>query len=233
MKAEGKSAPEAPGFRIFGHRGLPHRIPENTVASIEAALDAGADGCETDVRLLADDLLALFHDDDRLGRPAETYSHAALGAIEGEITLLSSLRPLADRGLLILEIKRSGCERELLESLSGWPPCVISSFDHLLLRTLRRLGAPFELGAIFSGRLIETAQYLQSLGATWFFPELRHVDGPLVDECRAASIRVVPWTADRPDQWDLLRRLGCYGVITNLADEAVRWREKKTLNDLR
>ncbi|HVT05073.1 MAG TPA: glycerophosphodiester phosphodiesterase [Thermoanaerobaculia bacterium] len=226
MKAEGNSALSSAEFHIFGHRGLPHHIRENTASSIEAALEAGADGCETDLRYLADGSLVLFHDDEREGRAVETLSRAELGGIEGEITLLSEIRPLADRGLLILEVKRRGDEAKLLEALSGWPRCVVSSFDHLLIRTLRELGAPFELGAILSGRLTETSSYLESLGASWFFPEHRLVDGPLVDECRNAGIRVVPWTTDRPERWELLRGLGCYGVITNVADEAVQWRRE-------
>src|SRR5919201_966059 len=47
---------------IFGHRGSPRRFPENTIASFEEALRAGADGFETDLRLLADGAAVLFHD---------------------------------------------------------------------------------------------------------------------------------------------------------------------------
>jgi len=224
MKAEGNSYLEKAPFRIFGHRGLPRRIRENTALSIAAALSAGADGCEMDLRELADRSVVLFHDHERDNRPVESFSRPELAAIEGDLTELSEVLPLATRGLLILEIKRRGWEAGLLKALTGWPPCIVSSFDHTLIRALRELEAPFELGAILSGRLTETASYLQRIGATWFFPELSHVDYLLVGECAAAGIRVVPWTADRPDQWTLLRDYGCYGVITNVADAAVKWR---------
>ena len=51
-------------FLIFGHRGSPRRFPENTIASFDEALRAGADGFETDLRRLADDTAILFHDDE-------------------------------------------------------------------------------------------------------------------------------------------------------------------------
>ena len=51
-------------FLIFGHRGSPKRFPENTLASFEEALRAGADGFETDLRMLADRSVILFHDDE-------------------------------------------------------------------------------------------------------------------------------------------------------------------------
>jgi glycerophosphoryl diester phosphodiesterase len=56
-------------MRIIGHRGTPscHHHPENTLQSIHAALDAGADGVEIDVRATRDGVLVLAHDPD-LGR---------------------------------------------------------------------------------------------------------------------------------------------------------------------
>ena len=51
-------------FLILGHRGSPKRFPENTIASFDEALRAGADGFETDLRLLSDRIAVLFHDDE-------------------------------------------------------------------------------------------------------------------------------------------------------------------------
>jgi glycerophosphoryl diester phosphodiesterase len=56
-------------MRIIGHRGTPScpHHPENTLQSIRAALDAGADGVEIDVQATRDGVLVLAHDPD-LGR---------------------------------------------------------------------------------------------------------------------------------------------------------------------
>src|SRR3712207_1806426 len=56
-------------MRIIGHRGTPSCSlhPENTLQSIRAALDAGADGVEVDVQATRDGVLVLAHDPD-LGR---------------------------------------------------------------------------------------------------------------------------------------------------------------------
>jgi len=54
--------------RILAHRGSPATsASENTIAAVTAALDAGADGVEVDLRLSADGVLVLSHDAD-LGR---------------------------------------------------------------------------------------------------------------------------------------------------------------------
>lgn len=51
--------------RILAHRGSPSaRTAENTVGSITAALHAGADGVEVDLRLSSDGVLVVCHDPD-------------------------------------------------------------------------------------------------------------------------------------------------------------------------
>lgn len=49
-------------LRIGGHRGAPDAAPENTLVGFAAAVSAGVDYIETDVRRTADDVLVLFHD---------------------------------------------------------------------------------------------------------------------------------------------------------------------------
>jgi glycerophosphoryl diester phosphodiesterase len=47
---------------VVGHRGAPHRFPENTMASFRQALDDGANGLELDLCLTKDRKIAVFHD---------------------------------------------------------------------------------------------------------------------------------------------------------------------------
>ncbi len=54
---------------VLGHRGIAwnrpgNPLPENTIVSIEAALEAGADGVEVDIVKTADDVIVLRHDDN-------------------------------------------------------------------------------------------------------------------------------------------------------------------------
>lgn len=49
---------------LVAHRGYPARLPENTLPSIEAALQAGARYLEVDVQLSRDREVVLFHDRD-------------------------------------------------------------------------------------------------------------------------------------------------------------------------
>jgi glycerophosphoryl diester phosphodiesterase len=56
-----------PGSQIIAHRGYSARAPENTLAALEAALAAGADAVEFDIRTAACGTPVLFHD-PMLGR---------------------------------------------------------------------------------------------------------------------------------------------------------------------
>ena len=49
---------------LIAHRGYSSKYPENTLASIEAALSAGAKFVEFDVQMMADDEFILMHDDN-------------------------------------------------------------------------------------------------------------------------------------------------------------------------
>lgn len=59
---------------LYGHRGAPRELPENTMASFARALELGVDALETDAHLTSDGHLVLHHDPEGLrtaGIPVE------------------------------------------------------------------------------------------------------------------------------------------------------------------
>lgn len=213
-------------FLIFGHRGSPRRFPENTLASFEETLRAGADGFETDLRLLSDRNAVLYHDDDLGEDEIESLTLEQCAERGALIDRLDTLSMFAERTTMILEVKRSRWEEALIEAVRDWPNIVIASFDHSVVVELRRRGIAAALGITVSGYIVDTADYAARLGATWFFPNYHYVDAGLVASCHDRGIKVVPWTANRPHQWDRLRDIGCDGVITDDPEGAVAWRAK-------
>jgi glycerophosphoryl diester phosphodiesterase len=212
-------------FLIFGHRGSPKRFPENTLASFDEALRAGADGFETDLRLLSDRTAVLFHDDELDEAEVETLTFTQCAERGAMVERLSDLARYAGRTRMILEVKRSRWEETLLEHVSAWPDSVIASFDHSLIASLRSRNADVALGITFHGYIVGVAEYAERLGATWCFPNVHYVDEEMVTTLHERGIRVVPWTSNRRHQWERLRELGCDGVITDLPEEAVQWRD--------
>lgn len=94
-------------MQVVGHRGSRVPGPENTVAAVEAALRAGADGVELDIRRSADGDLVCVHDAriPRLGGRA-VIRRSTRELTERGIPLLHDMLDVwAGRGRLILEIK--------------------------------------------------------------------------------------------------------------------------------
>ena len=211
-------------FLVFGHRGSPRRFPENTVASFEEALRAGADGFETDLRLLSDNTAVLFHDDEWRDAEIETLAADWIPQVGYELARVRDLAKFADRGTMVLEVKRAKWEDALLSEIAELPNIVVASFDHTLIAELSRRKVAFPLGLTVFGRLVDIAEYAKRLGATWLFPQFRYVDRELVESLHAAGIKVVPWTPNRDRDWQRLRDAGCDGIITDYPAEAVEWR---------
>jgi glycerophosphoryl diester phosphodiesterase len=212
-------------FLIFGHRGSPKRFPENTLASFDETLRAGADGFETDLRLLFDRTAVLYHDDELDEAEIESLTFTQFAERGAMVERLADLSRYAGRTRMILEVKRSKWEETLIEHVSGWPDSVIASFDHSLIASLRDRNAEIPLGITFHGYLVDVGEYAEKVGATWCFPNYRFVDEAMVTALHGRGIRVIPWTANRRAEWERLRELGCDGVITDLPAEAVEWRD--------
>jgi len=187
--------------------------------SFQAALQEGADGFETDLRLLSDGVPVLFHDDEYDEVEVESYRF-------GEIPKMEKLRDLerfAGKVHMCLEVKRSKWTDVLIDYVGQWQNIVVASFDHTLIEELHRRKVAFPLGITLFGNIAGLADYAQRLGATWVYPKYRYVDATMVDSCHARGIRVVPWSPNREREWEQLRELGCDGVITDFPGEAVAW----------
>lgn len=74
-------------FTVCAHRGFSARYPENSIEAFEGAVACGADEIELDVRLTADGVMIVSHDNrlDRIsdGLPGETVSGSEFGYLRG------------------------------------------------------------------------------------------------------------------------------------------------------
>jgi glycerophosphoryl diester phosphodiesterase len=212
-------------FLIFGHRGSPGRYPENTLSSFDEALRAGADGFETDLRLLSDKTAVLFHDDELAEEEIESLSLDESSKRGVQITRLKDLARYAGRTTMVLEVKRAKWEDALLAEIEKWPNIIVASFDHSTIAELARRKVSFPLGITTYGHIVDIGRYAASVGASWCFPGYHYVDADMVRSLHDRDIKVVPYTPNRAREWQRLRDIGCDGVITDVPHEAVSWRD--------
>jgi len=147
---------------IFGHRGSPSLITENTLPSFQQAIDQKIDGLEFDVRLSADGQIVIFHDTDlsRLSNQSDKISKLTLAELQAVqlkgsendlqgvyIPSLNDIIPLLNYiKVLNIEIKSDGLfkEHDILKPLISFlnkhqidNKCIVSSFNPLILMRLR------------------------------------------------------------------------------------------------
>ena len=147
---------------VFGHRGSPVFITENTLPSFQKAIDQKVDGLELDIRLSADGQIVVFHDSDlsRLSDQSDKISTLTLVELQA-VTLqgsenqlqgvyipsLNDIIPLFDYVKVFnIEIKSDGVFKghDILKPLIDFlnkhqidDKCIISSFNPLILMRLR------------------------------------------------------------------------------------------------
>jgi glycerophosphoryl diester phosphodiesterase len=213
----------------IGHRGAAALAPENTLESIQAALDAGVDLVELDVRLRPDGTPVLAHDRDR---------------IEAAITLADALERLADSEAgLLLDLKCRGCEEAVVSVLrrhgfldrtviaSFWARSLhrLAAIEPALPRALSypedRLGlaehpalAPLVRRATATLRLTLSLRIGRWLDRTGALAASLHVDvvsASVIERCHARGAAVFAWTVNDPVQAFSLSEAGLDAIITD------------------
>lgn len=192
------ASPLVVGHRGAGAGGPDNPYPENTLPSIEAAFDAGADLVEVDVQLDRDGVPVLWHDAtvpmrggdvpvDSLGW-AELPEVQAPGGMRAPVPRLEDVLPVAlarapGRRVLDIELKvtdPAGREAlveavaSVLRQARAAHRVLITSFDVEALRLVERELPGVESGllGVFRGATLRTARGLRQAGAhvEWIIP---------------------------------------------------------------
>jgi glycerophosphoryl diester phosphodiesterase len=200
---------------VCAHRGASAHLPDNSPAAFRAAIDAGADAIEADLRRTAGGLLVLEHD--------------PLTARSTTPTLLAELVTMArGRVRLDIELKEAGYEREVLEALRPLPAgLLISSFLPAALAAVRELDPSVETALVIAGGDGGGDLFARAdrCGASLVAPHRSLLD----DDLRAAAIErsrpLVVWTVNDPAVLSVLLADPAVGwVITDVPELALRLR---------
>jgi glycerophosphoryl diester phosphodiesterase len=95
----------------------------------------------------------------------------------------------------------------------------VRSFDHRCVGYLRQL-EPAVTGAIIVAEtaFVDPGELATRSGAQIYCPSLDFVDAGQVRSAHAAGVRVLPWTANTPEEWHRLLSLGVDGITTDYPD---------------
>jgi glycerophosphoryl diester phosphodiesterase len=259
---------------VFAHRGFGDHAPDNSLYAVERAIEAGMDGVDVDGQFTRDHELVVYHDlsVDRLtsgtGKVRDKTVAELLAldlgpkhdsAVTGAYvrTFEDFVRTVKGRGILMVELKvpgraPTGIEERAVEIIrrhDAHADVVLSSFNPLVLRRLKRLDPQVRTALIFmdtnwNPELLAEIRPEDRVDLPWFLrqefirravrklvqPDLlsinHEVDEDVTDRLIAKGWPVFIWTPD--EEADLRRAFAKrpYGVISDQPIRAKRIRDE-------
>ncbi len=232
-------------MKIIAHRGFSDGYPENTLLAFRKAIEAGADGIETDLRLSRDSKIVLFHDKDLSsmhnckGR-VEAYSLKELKQYvisENEpIATLDELIALTEGKLtLILEVKYNPETYEklcdiLVEKIADKYDWIeVSCFDDRVLAYMHRLDPNVRLHKLIADELILKENDLAGKYAYVSYFDIHvSLSKTALERGLMSKYKVILWTVDKEDI-SKEKNAGIYGIIVNNISKYIK--ETKAMNE--
>lgn len=210
-------------------------LPENSLAAIARALDAGVDAVEIDIYQREGELLVTH--DRRLGRvvsglgiitnlPLAYLRQQTLANGEPLPTLRDILALVGDRALLNIEIKGANCVPALKQQLAafvsdhqlGFEHYIVSSFDHQQLYQCLQTLPQVKRAALIEGIPLDYAQCCEPLKAYAFNTHLSFITPELINDARQRGLKNWVYTVNHEEDWRWLQALGVDGVFTDRPD---------------
>jgi glycerophosphoryl diester phosphodiesterase len=207
---------------VIAHRGVHNTgLTENTMAAFQAAIDAGADMIELDVRRTGAGELAILHD-HAIGKVA--LDSCSLDEFEAQ----TGLRPplLAEvlgwaRGRIGLdvELKEDGYVEQLVPLLLDFArsnsELIVTSFLDPVLTALHERAPALQLGLLLTWTADRLEQRAYACGAKTVVPEMKLVDEAVVAGAKRAGLDLIVWDFMASEHPQLLADTRVKGVITD------------------
>lgn len=228
----------------IGHRGAMGHAPENTLKSIEKAMELGAPWVEVDVYPVEGHLM-VFHD-RRLERTTngsgyvweKNFSYLrSLDAGEGEkIPFLEEVFDLVSkRAGINIELKVPETAAAIVKVIqdrirTNWDATdfLVSSFNHHEILAVRQLDPGIRTGALIAGVPIDYARFAQKLGAYSVHQNIEFVNREFIDDAHGRNLKVFVYTVNHPEDIAKMDDLGVDGVFTNFPDRVLSYLGSKS-----
>ncbi|MBZ5587547.1 MAG: glycerophosphodiester phosphodiesterase [Acidobacteriia bacterium] len=198
------------GPLIIGHRGFAASFPDNSMDGVEAAIAAGADGVEVDIRPCRDGTWVCHHDRSRSGHPIAGWPLDSLRR-EGVPTLAEVVSAVpADRWLFV-EIKPLATA-QLRAGLAA-----LGALLGPRLGSTRVISSAERLLALVKGALPGVSRSLVFDRVPGSLPDGVELSPfhRLVESLTGSGRPLHPWTVDLPARMRELAALGVASITTN------------------
>ncbi|TXE09185.1 glycerophosphodiester phosphodiesterase [Gelidibacter salicanalis] len=220
----------------IGHRGAKGHVAENTLESIQKALDLGVDGIEIDVHLCQTGELVVFHD-HTLERLTDGFGEIVMKTLaelkdlkvneQFQIpTLLEVLDLIDKKCLLNIELKGDYTAFEVCKSIQlytetkGWSfdHFLVSSFNHEQLTAVFNSNKNISLAVLTDNHLDEALNFAKTIAAKAIHPQYHLLTKASVKNIHNHGYNVNTWTVNNYDDIAQLKAIGVDGIISDFPD---------------
>lgn len=220
----------------IGHRGAKGYLAENTLESIQKALQFGVDAVEIDVHRCNTGELVVFHDFtlDRTTNGSGEIAKKSLKELKAlkvekdfKIPLLTEVLDLIE-GKCSINIELKGLntaaetstiiKKYIAEKKWKYDDFIVSSFQKNELFQLRKLDEQVPLGILSKASVTEAIEIGKLLKASAIHPSLGIITRDNVEATHRAGFKVNVWTVNEPQDIERMRDFGVDGIISDFPD---------------
>jgi len=222
---------------IMAHRGYVAKGAENTIESVQGAIEAGADYAEIDILETKDGQLAVIHDTElkRLtGHSGNVYDMTmdelreltiTQGQFTGKISSLEEVMEVArGRIKLNIEVKTHGKEQNLVPAFlktirdhNFIEECVVTSLDYGIIQQIKAEEPRLKVGYImFAGR-----PQMERIEVDFVVMEEYMVKKSVVAAAQLHHKPIYVWTVNDVEKMERYFSMGVDGIVTDYPEEAL------------
>lgn len=219
----------------IGHRGAKGHLAENTLESIQVALEMGVDGIEIDVHVCSTGELMVFHDFtlDRLTDGSgeittKSYDYLQDLKVQGKykIPLLTDVLDLIEGKCSInIELKGLHTAKPACAIISnyidkGWDynSLLVSSFQENELLEVKKINANILIAVLSKASVDEAIEWAKIFNATAIHPSLGIITRQSVVDAHNQGFNVNVWTVNEPEDIQRMKDFGVDGIISDFPD---------------
>ncbi len=193
------------------------------MAAFEAAIAAGADGIEFDVRLSRDGVPVVIHD-ETLFRTSGVRGRVADMACNElnrfDVPSLEEVFELFESNNLILYLEMKDVDIadeccQLVERLGFKDRVIFECFEHSALKIVKDIDPTFKVAPLFQPPTSFILRRALALGADEIALHHRLATASTIERANLAGLRVVVWTVDDRAWIERARDFDVHALITN------------------
>ena len=207
---------------IIGHRGAKGLGPENTLLSLQAGVDAGADILEFDIRLTKDGVPILSHDNRLNGRRINRSTLAEIKSAGAVTTLESVLSSFFRKVKLNIELKRMADVSKFYDVLRKYVVTdpdyewlLVSSFYHSNLIRLRAADHDIKLALLIRFNPFGFSRLHEKIGLSATGWHRFFVVKSAVYRAKQVGLMTYVYTVNSPDSADRFKNLDIDAIVTD------------------